>query len=385
MIYLDHQSTTPMSPRVFEAMKPFFLEHFGNASSRTHSFGLRAEEAIDQARVHIAKAIGSKASTILFTSGATESNNLVFQGLLSQLKGKRIITLATEHSSVLEPAMALRKHDVEVIVLDVDEDGLVNLDELKALCSDSKTALVSVMWANNEIGVIQPIKKISKIAKETNTLFHCDATQALGKVDVNLTRIHLDFASFSAHKVQGPKGIGALYVKNDRFYKDLQPPYRGGDQERGIRPGTLNVPAIVGFGEAVQLIDNRYTDIANYRDELYRSLKKNFDDQVAINGYYNLQLQKNSGKRLAENLNIYLKGIEAEGLMAHLKNIAISSGSACHAHAMAPSHVIEALVPYDRHRAFNSLRLSISINTLNEISPEDVVADIKQAAHKCKA
>lgn len=379
-----------MDYRVLEVMTPYFLGNFGNAASRTHVYGKNAEDAVESARETIAKVVKSQAKNILFTSGATESNNLIISGLLPILKNGRVVTVRTEHSSVLEPIKSLERQGIEVIVLDVDQDGFVNLDELESLLMDPKTKLLSLMWANNEIGIIHPIEAISKLIQKTNVLFHCDATQALGKVNINFSKYNIHFASFSAHKIYGPKGVGAFYVQDKSILKNMSPLLRGGDQEDGFRPGTQNVPGIVGFGRAAELCqeDIQDTRFETFRNTIYEGLLKKFGGDLEVNGYFNaLDYSKNKTKRLACNLNFHIKGLEAEGFFALLKNTALSSGSACHSHAMGASHVITALHPYDENRTFNSIRLSVGRTNLDKDNPKDILNDIFQTVdhiQKCQ-
>ncbi len=253
-IYMDYHATTPMDPRVFEAMKPYFLEVFGNAASRNHSFGWEAEEAVEKSRKQIASLIGATAKEIVFTSGATESNNLALKGVAEMYaeKGNHIITAATEHKAILDTCKRLEKHGVRVTYLPVQTNGLVDLEQLQAAITD-KTILISIMYANNEIGVMQPIAEIGKIAKAKGVLFHTDATQAVGKVPVNVIKDNIDLMSLSGHKMYGPKGVGALYVRRKGPRVQLTAQMDGGGHERGMRSGTLNVPGIVGLGEACAL------------------------------------------------------------------------------------------------------------------------------------
>jgi len=325
-VYLDHHATTPVDPRVLEAMLPYFGVRFGNAASRTHRFGWEAEQAVELARRRIADLVGASPRDIVFTSGATESNNLALKGIAV----RHIVTMATEHPSVLDPL----KHAF-VTVLRPRPDGLIDLEELRAAIRP-ETGLVSVMYANNEIGVIQPIREIGAICREKGVLFHCDAVQAFGKIPVDVEADGIALMSLSAHKIYGPKGAGALYVRRSRVR--LAPQIEGGGHEGGLRSGTLNVPGIVGFGEAAALcaleMPAESARIAALRDRLLAALQSG-DLALHINGAIN--------PRLPGNLNLSFPGISAEALLMSLPEIAVSTGSACSSSAAAPSHVLRAL------------------------------------------
>tara|TARA_Y100000589_G_scaffold59122_1_gene49656 strand:+ start:513 stop:1730 length:1218 start_codon:yes stop_codon:yes gene_type:complete len=354
-VYMDYLATTPVDPRVMEAMVPYFLSVYGNAASRNHQFGWEAEEAVENARKSIADAIGAKPSEVIFTSGATESNNLSLAGLweMYKEKGNHIVTLVTEHKCVLDTSEFLeREKGVDVTFLSVKEDGLVDLKELEAALRED-TLLVSVMFANNEIGVLQPIAEIGKLCKERGIFFHTDAAQALGKVPINVEDLGVDLMSMSGHKVYGPKGIGALYVRKRKPRVKLKPIIHGGGHERGMRSGTLNVPAIVGFGKAVEIaIDEMEMETKRaikLRDRLENALLKELE-YTQING--------NVKHRLPGLSNISFAYVEGEGLMMAIPDIAVSSGSACTSASLEPSYVLKALGLSDE-LAHSSIRFGI--------------------------
>ena len=338
-IYLDNHSTTACDPRVVEAMLPFFTEKFGNAASRNHTFGWEAEEAVDAARKQIAKIIHADAKEIIFTSGATESDNLALKGVVEMYreKGDHIITTSTEHRAVIDTAKALEKKGVKVTYLPVDKTGMVNPDDVRNAITE-KTILISIMLANNEIGTIHPIKEIGKIAKEKGVLFHCDATQGVGKIPVNVQEMGIDLMSFTAHKIYGPKGIGALYVRRKAPRVRIEPMIHGGGHERGMRSGTLPVPQIVGFGKAVELCEQEMATesvrIAKLRDRLQEGIMGTMEE-VYLNGH--------PTERLYGNLNISFAYVEGEALLMGVKEIALSSGSACTSATLEPSYVLRAL------------------------------------------
>src|SRR5271163_2374111 len=324
-IYMDNHATTAVDPRVFEAMRPYFIEVFGNAASRNHSFGWQAEEAVEKARKQVADLIGATAKEIVFTSGATESNNLALKGVAQMYaeKGNHIITAATEHKAVLDTCKRLEKEGARVTYLPVQTNGLVDLNQLRAAMTD-KTILITIMYANNEIGVLQPIREIGKIAQERGALFHSDATQAVGKIPVDVIRDNIDLMSISAHKMYGPKGVGALYVRRRNPRVQLTAQIDGGGHERGMRSGTLNVPGIVGLGEACALCQAEMTEeskrMAHLRDKLRDKLQSELDETY-INGTME--------HRLPNNLNISFAYVEGESLLMGINDIAVSSGSAC--------------------------------------------------------
>jgi cysteine desulfurase len=367
-IYMDYQATTPMDRRVLEAMVPYFTDDFGNAASRNHIFGWKAEEAVDAAREVLAAAIGAEAREIVFTSGATESNNLALKGIAEMYasKGNHIITVQTEHPSILDTVARLERQGHRITYLQVKPDGIIDLEVLRRAITD-QTILISVMAVNNEIGVIQPLEEIGRVAREHGVLLHTDATQAVGKIPVDVNAMHLDLVSFTAHKVYGPKGIGALYVRRKNPRVRLAPLLDGGGHERGMRSGTLNVPGIVGFSKAVELAlaereseEKRLTRLRNkLRDRIMSSL-----DRVFLNGH--------PDQRLPGNLNISFAYVEGESLMMEMKEVALSSGSACTSASLKPSHVLLALGVSD-DLAHSSIRFGFGRFTTEE--EVDYVAD----------
>ncbi len=339
-VYMDNHATTPVDPRVLETMLPYFSEKFGNAASRNHSFGWEAEAAVDEAREQIARLIhASSPKEIIFTSGATESDNLALKGAAEfyKEKGNHIITCVTEHKAVLDSCKALERRGYKITYLPVDKYGFVDLDQLRAEITD-KTILISMMAANNEIGTIHPIKEIGRVAKEKGMIFHCDATQGVGKISVDVEEMGIDLLSMSAHKIYGPKGIGVLYVRSKKPRVRLSPIVDGGGHERGMRSGTLNVPGIVGFGKACAIaqeeMHNETVRITKLRDRLKDGLFSQLDE-VYLNGHPN--------QRLPGNMNISFAYVEGESLLMGLKEIAVSSGSACTTATLEPSHVLRAL------------------------------------------
>ena len=360
-IYLDHNSTTPMDPRVLEAMLPYFLENFGNAASRNHSFGWQAEEAVDYAREQIAQLIGADPKEIIFTSGATEGNNLGIKGVYEMYasKGNHIITSTTEHKAVLDTCKHLEKLGAEVTYLEVQPDGLIDLKQLEAAMKPT-TILVAIMYANNEIGVIQPVKEIGAIAKKHGALFFTDAVQAVGKIPVDVIADGIDIMSFTAHKMYGPKGVGALYVRRKNPRVKVTAQIDGGGHERGMRSGTLNVPGIVGFGKAAEIAKTDMAGdterVSKLRDKLENALK--LIDETYVNG--------NPAHRLPHVSNISFKYVEGEGLMMGFnQNIALSSGSACTSASLEPSYVLKALGLGD-DLAHSSLRFGLGRYTTEE-------------------
>ena len=353
-IYLDNHATTPMDPRVLEAMLPYFKESFGNAASRNHSFGWVAEEAVEKARKQLAELIGATAKEIVFTSGATESNNLALKGVAEMYaqKGNHIITAATEHKAVLDTCKRLEKHGSRVTYLPVQTNGLIELDMLREAITD-KTILVSIMYGNNEIGTVQPIAEIGKICRERGVLFHTDAVQAVGKIPVNVNTDNIDLMSFTAHKMYGPKGVGALYVRRKNPRVQLTAQMDGGGHERGMRSGTLNVPGIAGFGKAAELckelMPQEIIAHAALRDRLKDKLMAELDETY-INGTMD--------SRLPHNLNISFAYVEGESLLMGINDIAVSSGSACTSATLEPSYVLKALGAGD-DLAHSSIRFGI--------------------------
>ena len=353
-IYLDNNATTPMDPRVLEAMLPYFVEKFGNAASRNHSFGWVAEEAVDYAREQVAKLINADPKEIIFTSGATESDNLAIKGVYEMYasKGNHIITCTTEHKAVLDTCKHIEKTGGQVTYLEVKHDGLIDLVELENAITE-KTILIAIMYGNNEIGVIQPIREISAIARKHGVLFFTDATQAVGKVPVDVLADGIDLMAFSGHKMYGPKGVGALYVRRKNPRVKVTAQMDGGGHERGMRSGTLNVPGIVGLGKACELCMNEMADEAKrlsaMRDRLEAALMQ--VEEAYVNG--------NREHRLPHTTNISFKYVEGEGLMMGFnKNIALSSGSACTSASLEPSYVLKALGLGD-DLAHSSLRFGL--------------------------
>jgi cysteine desulfurase len=359
-IYLDNNATTKVDPRVFEAMTPYFLEDFGNAASRNHPFGWKAEEAVDYAREQIGALLGASDKEIIFTSGATESNNLAIKGVFEMYasKGKHIITVVTEHKAVLDTCKHLEKLGAEITYLNVAEDGMLNLADVEAAIRPD-TILVSVMYANNELGVIQPVREIGALCKSKGVLFHTDATQAVGKIPVDVIADNIDLLSFTAHKMYGPKGIGALYVRRKNPRVKVTAQMDGGGHERGMRSGTLNVPGIVGFGKACELARLEMAAdaerLGKLRDKLEHELLKL--EESYVNG--------NPDHRLPHTANISFKYVEGEGLMMAVKDIAVSSGSACTSASLEPSYVLKAL-GLDDELAHSSLRFGLSRFTTDE-------------------
>ncbi len=336
---MDHHATTPVDPRVLEKMLPYFTEHFGNASSKGHTFGQEAHKAVEKSREQISKAINAHEQEIIFTSGSTESINLAIKGL-AETSGKRkhFITVKTEHKAVLDCFHWLEAHGYETTYLNVNSDGLINLDELKSAIQPN-TILVSVMYSNNEIGVIQPIKEIGSICRQNEIYFMTDATQALGKEPIDVQSMNIDLLALSGHKIYGPKGIGALYVRRSQPRVKLAALIDGGGHERGMRSGTLNVPSIVGFGEAVELavreMKKNNSHLRELRDYMLEKLQEGIDG-LKVNGSLE--------HRLSNNLNLYIEGIDSDALLVNLHNtVAISTGSACNTTKTEPSHVLTAL------------------------------------------
>jgi cysteine desulfurase len=362
-IYFDNHATTRVDPRVVEAMLPYFGEHFGNAASRNHSFGWEAEEAVEKARKQIADLIGATPKEIIFTSGATESNNLAIKGVAEMYaeKGNHIITAATEHKAVLDTCKRLEKEGYRVTYLPVQGNGLVDLDMLREAITD-KTILVTIMYANNEIGVLQPIAEIGKICKEKGVLFHTDGVQAVGKVPVNVVKDGIDLMSITAHKIYGPKGVGALYVRRKGPRVQLTAQMDGGGHERGMRSGTLNVPSIVGLGEACAICNREMAEeskrLQGMRDYLRKKLETELDE-VFINGTME--------HHLPHNLNMSFAYVEGESLLMGINDIAVSSGSACTSATLEPSYVLKALGVGD-DLAHTSIRFGLGrFNTQEEV------------------
>jgi cysteine desulfurase len=377
-IYLDHHATTPLDPRVLDAMLPYLRERFGNAASRNHSFGWEAEKAVDEARGRIAALIGATAKEIVFTSGATESDNLALKGVAEMYaeRGDHIITAATEHKAILDTCKKLEKRGCRITYLAVGREGRVDLEQLRAAITD-RTILVSIMYANNETGVIQPIAEIGRICRERGVLFHSDAVQAVGKVPVDVNRDSIDLLSMSAHKMYGPKGVGALYVRRRNPRVQLTAQMDGGGHERGMRSGTLNVPGIVGFGEACAICQREMAEesrrMAELRDRLRARIEAELDE-VYING--------SMEHRLPNNLNISFAYVEGESLLMGMNDVAVSSGSACTSATLEPSYVLKALGVGD-DLAHTSIRFGLGrFNTVEEI--DHVAARVTEVVRKLR-
>ena len=362
-IYLDNNSTTRVDPVVLEAMLPYFSEHYGNASSKSHEFGWKAEAAVQHARNLTARLINCEPRDIIFTSGATESVNLAIKGAaeMYHAKGNHIITTEIEHEAVLDTCKNLERKGFDVTYVKVNESGIVDPGDIADALTD-KTILVSVMYANNEIGTIQPVNEIAKICKENKVLFHTDATQAVGKLPIDLSDHNIDMLSFSSHKMYGPKGVGALYKTGKLPRVRIEPQTDGGAQEKGLRAGTLNVPGIVGFGKACEItlnsLDNEYYRIFALRNMLFNGI---------ISGVKGVKINGDINNRLPGNLNISIPGIDADSLMMAMKDIAVSTGSACSSESVEPSHVLSA-IGLDKKLMRSTIRFGIGrFNTEEEI------------------
>ncbi|PWS30103.1 IscS subfamily cysteine desulfurase [Pedobacter paludis] len=374
-IYLDNNATTPLDPRVLEAMLPYFTEKFGNAASRNHAFGWVAEEGVDYAREQVAKLIGCTEKEIIFTSGATEADNLGIKGVFEMYKekGNHIITAVTEHKAVLDTCKHLEKNGARVTYLGVKEDGLVDLAELEAAMTP-ETILVSIMYGNNEIGVIQPVKEIAAIAHKFGALFMTDATQAVGKIPVDVIADGIDLMAFSAHKMYGPKGVGALYVRRKNPRVKVTSQMDGGGHERGMRSGTLNVPGIVGLGKACELcrleMESEAIRLSGLRDKLESTLNKM--EESYVNG--------NTQHRLPHVANISFKYVEGEGLMMAMSDLAVSSGSACTSASLEPSYVLKSLGLSD-DLAHSSIRYGLGRFTTEEEIDQAIAVTEKAVNH----
>jgi cysteine desulfurase len=378
---MDYHASTPVDPRALEAMLPYFSVHFGNAASKTHAYGWKADDAVEAARRQVAALIGANAKEICFTSGATESNNLAIKGVAHalRLKGNHIVTVATEHKAVLDSCKHLAKEGFEVTVLGVQPDGLVDLAALRASITD-RTILVSVMAANNEIGVLQPVREIGLMARDRGVVFHCDAVQALGKVPFDVNEIAVDLVSMTAHKMYGPKGVGALYVRRHNRKFELEPLIDGGGHERGLRSGTLNVPGIVGFGRAAQIageqLESEAERLGGLRDRLLQQLRARVPD-LHVNGSLE--------HRLPNNLNVSFPDIAGEALLVGIGDICVSAGSACSSGSEEPPYVLKAMgIDPDLARA--SVRFGLGRYTTEEevdyaaAKVADVVHQLRQMA-----
>ena len=378
-IYLDNHATTPVDPRVLAAMLPYFTEQFGNASSKNHPFGWEAEAAVDSAREQVAKLIGAgSAREIVFTSGATESDNLAIKGVAQAYRerGNHIVTCATEHKAVLDSCKALEKQGFKVTYLRVQTNGLLDLQRLEESLTD-ETILVSIMAANNEIGTIQPVEEIGRLTSKKGILFHTDATQAVGKIPINVDKMAIDLLSLTAHKIYGPKGVGALYVRGEKPRVKVMPMLDGGGHERGMRSGTLNVPGIVGLGIACELgqkeMGGEAERLMGLRERLRTGLVQQLED-VYING--------DPGRRLPGNLNMSFAYIDGESLMMWLKEIAVSTGSACTSASLEPSHVLKAL-GLDDSLAHASIRFGVGrFNSAEEI--EYTIGRVAEEVHRLR-
>jgi len=375
-IYLDNNATTPVDPQVLDAMLPYFGEKFGNAASRSHSFGWEAEEAVEHARQQVAELIGADSKEIIWTSGASESNNIAIKGVAEKYadKGRHIITQVTEHKAVIDPCKYLEQHGFRVTFLPVDHLGRVDVQQL-ADAIKNDTVLVSIMHGNNEIGTLQPIAEIGRLCKQRGVLFHTDGCQTFGKVPINVEEMGLDLLSCSGHKIHGPKGVGAMYVRRKRPRVICEALVHGGGHERNMRSGTLNVPGIVGLGKAAELcrlhLDSEPARIAALRDRLKDGLVAQLDE-VHLNGH--------PTERTPTNLNLSFSYVEGESLMMGMSEIAVSSGSACTSASLEPSYVLKALGVGDE-LAHSSIRFSLGrFNTAVEIdyTVERVVAAVRK-------
>ena len=374
-IYLDYQATTPMDPRVLEAMMPYFTHQFGNPHSRSHSYGWQAEEGVEKARGQVAKLIGADEKEVIFTSGATESNNLAIRGVAEFYKDRKnhIVTTVTEHKCVLDTCRHLEQQGFEVTYLPVQKNGLIDLEALRAAITD-KTVVVSVMAVNNEIGVIQPLAEIGKICREKKVFFHTDAAQAAGKIPLDVEAMNIDLLSISGHKIYGPKGIGALYVRRKPRVR-LVPLIVGGGQERGFRSGTLPTPLCVGLGEAAEIAMKEMDEEARRLTKLQQRMLKGLQDrlpEIFVNG--------DLERRIPGNLNISFAYVEGESLMMGIKNLAVSSGSACTSASLEPSYVLRAL-GVDEELAHTSLRIGLGrFTTEHEVDTavEELVRHVKK-------
>lgn len=360
-IYLDSHATTPVDPRVLAAMLPYFTEQFGNAASRNHPFGWAANKAVEAAREAVAGLIGGRLRGVVFTSGATEANNLAILGAAAVAPAGKdhVVTVSTEHRAVLDPCRKLERDGFRVTYLGTGADGRVDVDELRDAVSD-RTFLISVMAANNEIGVLQPLFEIGRIARPRGVLFHCDAAQAAATIPLSVAELGVDLMSLSAHKMYGPKGVGALYVRRPPPKIDLAPLFHGGGHERGLRSGTLNVPGIVGFGQAAELcrlaMPGEAARLASLRNRLWDGLREHVG-QVHVNG--------SMEHRLPQNLNVSIQGVAGDALLMAMDDVAVSSGAACTTASAEPSHVLKALGVSDE-LARASIRFGLSRFTTEE-------------------
>lgn len=375
-IYMDYHATTPVDPRVVQTMLPYFTEHFGNAASRTHAYGWQAEAAVETARDTIGALIGASGREIVITSGATESNNLAIKGVAEfyQSKGNHVVTSTIEHKAVLDSCKRLETQGFQVTYVKAGKDGLVDPDEISAAITD-KTILVSVMLANNEVGTVQPIAALGQITRARGILLHCDAVQGVGKVPFNVEEMNVDLASLTAHKIYGPKGVGALYVRRSKPRVRIAAQMDGGGHERGMRSGTLNVPGIVGFAKACEIMQTEGAAesqrILALRERLHQQIISELDE-VVLNGH--------AEKRLPGNLNLSFSFVEGEGLMMAIKDVAVSSGSACTSASLEPSYVLRSM-GLDEDMAHSSIRFGLGrFNTEEEVDyvAQLVVAKVKR-------
>lgn len=376
MVYLDNNATTPVDPRVLESMLPYFKEHFGNAASRNHAFGWAAEEAVDKAREQVAAVINANSKEIIWTSGSTEGNNTAILGVANMYadKGKHIITCKIEHKAVIDPCKFLETQGYEVTWLEPDKTGRVSMEQVRDAMRDD-TILVSLMFANNEIGTIHPISEIGALCKQRDIVFHTDATQAFGKVPIDVESMGIDLLSMSAHKIYGPKGVGALYVRRKKPRVRLQPIVHGGGHERGMRSGTLNVPGIVGCGMAADLcrreMPTESVRLSGLRDRLWAGLSEHLTD-IHLNG--------NVQHRLPNTLNVSFLYVEGESMMMGIKDIAVSSGSACTSASLEPSYVLKGLGMGD-DVAHSSIRFSMGRFTTTEDIDFTIKATVQAVNH----
>ena len=378
-IYLDNNATTQVDPQVLEAMLPYFCEKFGNAASRSHTFGWEAEEAVNTARQQVANLIGADAKEIIFTSGATEGDNIAIKGIAAMYadRGKRIITQETEHKAVIDPANWLEQQGFRVTMLPVRKDGMVDLKQLEDAITD-ETILVSIMHGNNEIGTIQPIAEIGRLCKERQIVFHTDACQTFGKIPIDVNEMGVDLLTCSAHKIHGPKGVGALYVRRKKPRVRCEAIIHGGGHERGMRSGTLNVPGIVGLGKAAEVcgahMQTESARLAGLRDRLHNAITSQLSD-VYLNGH--------PTQRTPTNLNLSFAFVEGESLMMGFSNLAVSSGSACTSASLEPSYVLKALGVGDE-LAHSSIRFSVGrFNT--EAEMDQAAAAVVATVNKLRA
>jgi len=375
-IYLDNNATTPLDPRVLEALMPYLTDKFGNAASRSHGFGWEAEEAVKLAREQTAELLGASARDVIFTSGATEGNNIAIKGVAEMYadRGKHVITQPTEHKAVIDPCRYLEQQGFRVTMLGLDKYGRIDPDELRSAITD-ETILVSIMHGNNEIGTLQPVAEIGQICKDQGVFYHCDACQTFGKIPIDVNAMGVDLLTLSAHKIYGPKGVGAMYVRRKNPRVRPKPLLHGGGHERGMRSGTLNVPGIVGLGAAAELcgqeMNVEFKRLAALRDRLRDGIMSQLD-LVHLNGH--------PTDRTPTNLNLSFQYVEGESLMMGMKNVAVSSGSACTSASLEPSYVLQALGVGD-DLAHSSIRFSVGrFNTSEEIDQvvEKVVATVKK-------